>query len=306
MNRRISLLIGLLFISAPAFAGGGGLFAEINRFAELFDGAAKGGEVSPPQALPMPKGGDTFGENPWWKTVPGMPVAPKGGEWGVPSIEGVPIESPAKHRDVFKEIQPCQAADYVYLRQPSTDEAITTLNDCLGALSKRYGVSVTAAEGKGGIVLMISGLVPPGSTLKSDLKTALQLRGGKIYGIQTKLVDLERPASDKQTSSLQPIVDRCGIEPESLGNAAAFVSVFGECIRGAKGISITALRPDASDELLVLVYSRDSKHLIREMNGVVRVLTPAGVTRLRVHAQREILTDGMIDKGLSLPALLSR
>jgi len=42
------------------------------------------------------------------------------------------------------------------------------------------------------------------------------------------------------------------------------------------------------------------------MNGVVRVLTENGVTRLRVQAQSEFLTDGMLDNGLGLPVALSR
>ncbi len=301
MNRKLTFTLALLIPAAPAFAGNNDLLLQMQEFTGLFDGGrADVVEVAPPSEMPIPEGETRKKEN-WWGTLPGFPAAPKGGDWDVPSIEGIPIEGPTKHRDVLKEMSPCQAIDFVYARQPSASEVVTVLSDCLSALSKRYKVQITAAEGRKGIVVMISGLIPPGSTIKADLESALHLRGGKLFGHSVTLVDLERPASDRQTSSLQPIVDQCRIETKSLKNAAAFVSVFSSCVTEAKGITITSIRPDAKDDTLVLVYSRDAKHLIRDMNGVVRILTDHGVTRLRIQAQSELLTDDMLGAGLGLP-----
>ena len=210
MKTKFSLFLGLLLSASSAFAGEFNLLGDLGRLGGLFDGKrADILEVSPPPTMPAPNTGD----------------------WGVPSIQGVPIEALNKHRDVFKEIQSCEAVDFMYFRQPSAAEAIGSLSDCLSALSKRYGVAITAAEGRTGIVLMVSGLIPPGSTVKSDLATALQLRNGKLFGIPSALLDLERPASDRQTSSLQPIVDRCPNSPRSVADAAAFVEAFGKCVR---------------------------------------------------------------------------
>jgi len=304
MNLFFTFTLALLIPAAPAFAGDNSLLSEMYRFTDLFDGGrADIVEVSPPSTMPIPKGNDGSA-NQWWKQIPGLPTNPQGSEWDAPSIQGIPVESPNKHRDILKEMHQCSSVDYLYARQPSTSEVVIALSDCLTSLSKRYKVKITAAEGKKGIVLMLSGLTPPGSTVKADLEMALQIRNGKLFGHPVSLVDLVRPASDRQTSSLQPIVDQCDIETKTLKNAAAFVSVFSQCVQTAKGIKITSIRPDSKDETLVLVYSRDARHLIREMNGVVRILTDEGVTRLRVHAQSELLTDPMINGGLGLPVAL--
>ncbi|PCI39925.1 MAG: hypothetical protein COB53_02405 [Elusimicrobia bacterium] len=304
MHRFIITSIAFFIFAAPAAASDASIFSEMEWLSDFFgEGRADIVEISPPSEMPIPKG-ETKNAAPWWKSIPELPTSPQDGGWDAPRIEGVPIEGGNKFGDVLKEMQSCQSVDYVYARQPSTKEVVAALSSCLTDLSKRYGVKITAAEGTHGVVIMISGLIPPGSTVKSDLESSFQLRDGKLFGHTVSLIDLERPASDRQSSSLQPIVDQCGIESKSLKNAAAFVTVYETCLRSAKGTVITGVRADAKDETLVLVYSRDAKHLIRDMNGIVRILTEEGATRLRVQGLSDLLTDHMLRGKAVVPVSL--
>lgn len=106
----------------------------------------------------------------------GFPVSPR-----VPKI-------PQYAKDAFKDLKECSIADAMFIRQPSLGESVDMLKPCMKAVSKRYGVPVSAQEGKvpatadAGIGIYVRGELMIGNAVLMDLNYSIKLRHGGLFG----------------------------------------------------------------------------------------------------------------------------
>lgn len=259
--------------AGTAFAGNG-LLSEIGDLRNLFDSG-------------LGFNSDTTIPNPFSR-----------GNWGTaPKIESSRAkQNAASFRDALNT-EACHFVDAVNVRQPSLAESLTALGTCLSALSQKYGTTITATEGDSKeIVLVISGIIPAGSTIVADLRRSLELREGQLFGHPARVLRLRRAPRESKRSSLQFIVDRCPtikmIRP--IRSAKEFLDIYGSCIKTAKGLEIMAILTHPTDAHGIVVYSKDRKDTISEMNGIISVPSDNGLVKIQVNAFQEVLSSSLL------------
>lgn len=220
------------------------------------------------------------------------------GNWGTaPKIENSGAkENWAPLSDALKT-EACHFVDAVYIRQPTLAESIAVLEDCLSALSKKYGTTIEALEGDNkDIVLVISGIIPAGSTVTADIRHSLELREGRLFGHPARVLRLRRAPKENKRSSLQLIVDRCPtikiIRP--IRSSKEFLDIYGSCIKTAKGLEIQAILTHPTEANAIVIYSKDRKDTIAEMNGIISVPSDNGLVEIRVNAFQEVLSTSLL------------
>lgn len=263
----VALSIGLLSAAMPSAAQGSDLILQLERMRTM-------AELSVAPRLPAPKA----------------------------------LEAPRETaRDPFIETEACSVVDAHYLRRPTVREALELLKPCLADVRKSYGLDASALEGTAGIVLVVAGPIPPGNTLLRDLRHALRVRDGKLFGHPASLVPLDPPDLEKRVSSLQLVVDRCPtiMVLRKIATGADFLDAYGDCLLKSKGLDITDVMPDPEHRRGVVVYSRESVRKIFEMNGMITVPAEDGPARIRVRAKRELLSNKLIEVFREVPGAVS-
>lgn len=268
----INFLLAAALIPSPALAGDN-ITAQFKDLSRLFD---SGADVMSASSIVAP-----FSE----------------GRWGdAPRIEASPVkEHWTPYNDAFGQ-EACLFVDALNIRQPSVQESVAALEPCLQKISADYRVDIRATQGDEGLVLVVSGILPAGSTATSDLRHALTLREGRLFGHAASVVRLGRTSNVRKQSSLQFVVDRCMTIKiiHELNNSSDFLNVYGKCIRNAQGLSIQTVLAHPHEALGIVIYSKDPKNTIAEMNGIIEVPTINGALRIEVHALEEALSQSVL------------
>jgi hypothetical protein len=194
------------------------------------------------------------------------------------------------YNDAF-QIESCQFVDAVFIKQPTLAEAQAALEGCMNSVSAKYKAKVTATLGEGELIIVVSGFIPSGSLVAADLRHALEIRKGELFGHSARVIRLAQSSEERRMSSLQFVVDRCPTIKmiRALRTTQDFIDIYGNCLREAKNLSIISVRNDPAEDLSILVYSNVAKHTIDEMNGVIRLVGDDGPVQIRVTAKKETI-----------------
>jgi hypothetical protein len=184
-------------------------------------------------------------------------------------------------RDAFSETGDCGIVDAKTLRPFEREEAVTALQPCFTALSKRYGASVRLAADQKGLALLLDSNVTMTSPLRRDLGRALERRENALLGHPVVL----RRAGDEpaRLSSLQRQYDEC-LKPmvlRRIDSSADFLKYYGACF--SKDFQI---QPSPAHKLGLMVQGAGTTDAL---NGVIRVLAQGGEVELMVMAYSETL-----------------
>ena len=224
----------LSVVEGPAHAADTApLVRDMGRMMDLFDGGRK----------PMPR------------IAPPGAAASSRRSAPLAAARGAPVPArPQDAADAFADLEACAIVDVVYVRQPSLPEAVSALAPCLEAVSKRYGAAATAAADTKALVIRIP-VAASQTALARDLSAALAKRGGSLIGFPARVSAELASVQPQGTSVLQPVLERCG-GPKMLPRSAEdFVTVYGDCLKGAKGLSIAAVRAHPTEAKTVVVLS---------------------------------------------------
>lgn len=215
---------------------------------------------------------------------------------------------PPLPKTAFGGLDECSVANARFFKQPALQEAVKMLAPCMAAVSKRYGVMVSAASGllskpgwRGGvpgIKILVSGELPAGSRVMDDLSfTVDTLHQGILltYAAKVEYLGVIRPLGSQEqqakASSLQGVVDSCTMAAlvGPIKKSKDFVKAYEECLMAAPGFKITAVQPPPPfDEqmfgLHVWIFSKADAAAIDAMNGDLMVPGSGGPTRLMVKA----------------------
>ena len=297
-----SLLVPILFLAQAAHAGDSPLQKRVRQWSQLFDGLkGKGIENFIPQVPGGGKGGIHQWRTPDEKKheIPPVPAD------AIPEIgKSAPLTFEwLNYRDAFEDRRSCGSVDAVYVTPPSMAEALTSLNKCLGSVTRTYSVQVTAVKGSGEILIVLSGMIPPGSTVAADLQHALAIRKNMLFERPARLQIIGQPG-EARTSSLQHVVNLCdgGQAAKKIGSAVDFLSVYAGCLKRAKGIAITNVTAHPTEKLSVIVYSQDPLSTVSHMDGTITVKSRGRPVHIRVHAQREVLAEQQLGHAAYLDA----
>ena len=270
---RIAPLLLLLAAAHPVHAADTPLLGDVKGMFELFN---EGRKDMPRIA---PKGAASMRRS--------APV--DSSKWApVPEFDGAPAAAnPAEAADAFSGLEACLIVDVVYVRQPSLPEALNALAPCLEAVSKRYGAAASAKADQKALVIRIP-VAASQTALARDLSAALEKRDGRLIGFPARVSAELAPVQNKGTSVLQPVLERCA-GPKMLPRSAAdFVTVYGDCLKSAKGLSIAAVRAHPTEEMTVLVLSAARFETLLDMSGFVSVPSAPGTGEFRIEARRDV------------------
>ncbi len=187
------ILLPLFLLGQAAYAADGDFSARLQDWGKLFDGlrGKSMSEFIPSLPFPGQGGGIHHWKSPenndGAKTVPGAQTS-EIGESGPIGFDWL------SYRDAFQGREHCATVDVVYVKQPSVDEALSSLNECLAEVSKAYGVQVAAVKGNDEILIVLTGVIPEGSTIAADLQHALAIRKNRLYLHPTRLQRIGSPA----------------------------------------------------------------------------------------------------------------
>lgn len=275
MTHIAPVLLALAFV-LPVNAAETPLLGEMGRMMDLFDAGRKPmPRVVPPAAAAAARRSAPVDAAQW------APV-PEAGE-----AAPAPVR-PEEAADAFAGLEACTLVDLVYIRQPSLPEAVAALAPCLEAVSKRYGAAAAAAPADAKSLVIRIPVAASASALARDLGAAIAKRGGRLVGYPARVSAELAPVQPSGTSVLQPILERCD-GPKMLPRSAEdFVTVYGDCLRAAKGLSIAAVRAHPTEPRTVVVLSSARFETLLDMSGVVTVPSAPGVGRFRIEARREL------------------
>lgn len=256
-------------LAAPA-AAQHGLTKEMGRMMDLFDS----GRSAMPRMTPPHKGSVRLG-------------APTDPERWAPTDSGPVRAKPEEAQDVLADLEACIVADSVFIRQPSLQEAAQSLAPCLEAVSKRYGAAVQVSVEAGRLVIRVPASAAEGA-LTRDLTKSLAKRQGRLMGWPVEFRADLAPVQPKGVSVLQPLLDRCAGAKMLPADGEGFVAVYGDCLKAAKGLSISEVKAHPSDPKAVVVYSQARIETLLDMSGTVRVPAAAGTGPFRIEARRDL------------------
>ncbi|MBI4656603.1 MAG: hypothetical protein HY746_07645 [Elusimicrobia bacterium] len=104
----------------------------------------------------------------------------------------VPREKiPMNPKDAFKGLDACSIVNAVFAKQPTLKEAVSMLQPCVKAVSKKYGVLVSASESfiwhtgptisqQRAIGILVSGPLPIGNSVIRDLNHSVEIHHGYL------------------------------------------------------------------------------------------------------------------------------
>lgn len=184
-------------------------------------------------------------------------------------------------RDAFSETGDCGIVDAKTLRPFEREEAVSALQPCFAALSKRYHAQVKLTSDQKGLALVLDSNVTMTSPLRRDLGRALQNRENMLLG---HVVVLRREGEQAaRVSSLQKQFDEC-LKPmvlRKIETSGDFLKHYGSCF--AKDFRI---QPSPAHRLGLMVQAAGS---VDTLNGALRVLAVSGEVELMVMAYSETL-----------------
>lgn len=252
------------------------LIRDMGRMMDLFDGGRKPmPRIAPPGAAASSRRSAPIDASRW------APV-PEFGETAPAAAR------PEEAADAFANLEACSIVDVVYIRQPSLPEAVSALAPCLEAVSKRYGAAASAVAADSKALVIRIPVAASNTALARDLSAALAKRGGSLIGFPARVSAELASVQPQGTSVLQPILERCA-GPKMLPRSAEdFVTVYGDCLKSAKGLSIAAVRAHPTEPKTVLVLSAARFETLMDMSGIVTVPSAPGVGRFVIEARREM------------------
>lgn len=274
MSHFTPFLLALSF-AIPVQAAETPLLGDMGRMMDLFDGGRKPMPRVSPSAPAMMRRSAPVDASRW------APV-PEAGE-----AAPAPVR-PEDAADAFAGLEACAIVYVVYIRQPSLPEAVSALTPCLEAVSKRYGAAASAAAVDAKALVIRIPVAASQTALARDLAAAIAKRGGSLVGFPARVSPELASVQPQGTSVLQPVLERCS-GPKMLPRSAEdFVTVYGDCLKSAKGLAITAVRAHPAEEKTVLVLSAARFETLMDMSGVVTVPSAPGVAAFRIEARREL------------------
>lgn len=267
MKPAIALFAAAL-AAAPA-AAQNNLMKDMGAMMDLFDS----GRTAMPRLTPPHKGSVRLG----------APTDPE--RW---ATDEAPVRAkPEEAQDVLADLEACLVADAVFIRQPSLEEAAQSLAPCLEAVSKRYGAAAQVSIEEGRLVIRVPASAAQGA-LTRDLAKSLKRRQGRLMGWPVDFRADLASVQPKGVSVLQPLLERCSGAKMLPADASGFVAVYGDCLKSAKGLSISEVRAHPSDPKAVVVYSGARLETLLDMSGSVRVPAPPGTGAFRIEARRDL------------------
>ncbi|MBI2362195.1 MAG: hypothetical protein HYV15_02280, partial [Elusimicrobia bacterium] len=155
------------------------------------------------------------------------------------------------------------------------------------AVSKRYGAAVVVSVEGRKLVIRVPASAAEGA-LTRDLAKSLSKRRGLLMGWPVEFRADLAPVQPSGVSVLQPLLERCAGAKMLPADGEGFVAVYGDCLKSAKGLSISEVKAHPSDPQAVLVYSRARIETLLDMSGSVRVPAAAGAGAFRIEARRDL------------------
>lgn len=264
-----TIFLSLLLGASSAACAEISLLERMGALSEMFDSGLDRKERAPSRAVPFAEGR--------WSAAAKMEGVAQPNAWIV-------------YRDAFAG-EECRIVDAVYVRRPTLEEAAESLKGCLKVLSETYRTTITVTRGEGGLVIVVSGIIPSGSTVAADLRHAVELRESRLFGHPAEVLRLAEAREERKMSSLQFVVDRCLTIKmiHSIRTGGEFLAVYGDCIRQAKNLSIRGVLPHPTQSDRILVYSEERRSTIEEMRGIVRVVADGGPVQFYVDVRQETL-----------------
>ncbi|MFH2204643.1 MAG: hypothetical protein ABIJ96_16130 [Elusimicrobiota bacterium] len=260
--------------------------------------AAGGASAATPDLMPQAQSlGGLFDSGLGFRSGTMIPAPFSEGRWGAaPRIESSGAkDGRMQYRDAL-DIEACHFIDAQYFRQPTLEEAAAALKSCLAAVAQKYRTTVAVSQNDKELVIVVSGILPAGSTVAADLRQALEMRQGRLFGHSARVVRLTATSRERKMSSLQFVVDRCPTTKmvHTIRSSGDFLGIYGGCIRQATGLEIMAVVAHPTESRSIVVYSKDQKDTIAEMNGVIQIPADNGPVRIQVSAFQEVLSSALV------------
>ena len=204
----------------------------------------------------------------------------------VKAFENIAVTMPAKPspavpkipqfaKDAFKGLQECSIVDAMFIRQPDLKEAVGMLEPCMKAVSKRYGVSVSAKEAKIpdssglGIGLVVSGEIMVGNPILRDLNYSIKLHHGGLFGHPAYagyLKDARLEAGRQQSKAVELFcsVGKLQLTPKDATRYNATVNDANM----TKSLRETAAKLPGGEQSLVNVTFTDRSFMVADLQKV--------------------------------------